>query len=307
MIRYFFRPLWESIKNLKRNFWMVFASVTSMVITLTLLGAVSAVLLNMEKTASSVEEKVQIRVYLDFTSTDGQEQVTDLTGASVTNNDYHKIYDQIASIKGVKSISYSSKDDELKKLQETNPDTYTSLEGDGNPLSDVYDVKVSRDNEVKTVAEEIKKISGVEDVTYGGADTDSMISFLQGVRLWGMVGVVVFIVIAILLTSNTVRLTIRARKRDIEIMRLVGATNAYIRGPFFFEGIWIGILGAILPALALYFGYHFVYKDVISTYPGFSFYTPQEFLPYAIGGLFAFGIIIGSFASILSMRRYLRA
>ena len=278
MIRYFFSPLWQSIKNLKRNFWMAFASITSMFITLTLLGVVSAVLLNVEKVASNAEDKVQISVYLDYDSTDGAKEVTDLAGQTSANANYQK----------------------------TSPDTFKSLEGDANPLQDVYYIKVSKDSQVKSVAKAIKKISGVEDVTYGGSDADQMISFLRGVRLWGIIGVIAFIIIAILLTSNTVRLTIRARKRDIEIMRLVGAKNSYIRGPFFFEGAWIGVFGAILPAIILYFGYQFVYKDLVSNYKGMVLYTPQEFLPYGIGGLFAFGIIIGAFASTLSMRRYLR-
>ena len=306
MIRYFFSPLWQSIKNLKRNFWMAFASITSMFITLTLLGVVSAVLLNVEKVASNAEDKVQISVYLDYDSTDGAKEVTDLAGQTSANANYHKIYNQIKAIDGVKSITYSSKDQEFKKLQKTSPDTFKSLEGDANPLQDVYYIKVSKDSQVKSVAKAIKKISGVEDVTYGGSDADQMISFLRGVRLWGIIGVIAFIIIAILLTSNTVRLTIRARKRDIEIMRLVGAKNSYIRGPFFFEGAWIGVFGAILPAIILYFGYQFVYKDLVSNYKGMVLYTPQEFLPYGIGGLFAFGIIIGAFASTLSMRRYLR-
>ncbi|MCS4487824.1 permease-like cell division protein FtsX [Streptococcus sciuri] len=306
MIRYFFSPLWQSIKNLKRNFWMTFASITSMVITLALLGVVSAVLLNVEKVASNVENKVQISVYLNYDSTDGAKEITDLSGQTGANPNYHKIYNQIKKIDGVKSITYSSKDQELKKLQKTSPDTFKSLEGDANPLQDVYYIKVSKDSQVKSVAKSIKKISGVEDVTYGGSDADQMISFLRGVRLWGIVGVVAFIIIAILLTSNTVRLTIRARKRDIEIMRLVGAKNSYIRGPFFFEGAWIGVLGAILPTIILYVGYQFVYKDLVSNYKGLVLYTPQEFLPYGIGALFAFGIIIGAFASTLSMRRYLR-
>lgn len=308
MIRYFFSPLWQSIKNLKRNFWMAFASITSMFITLTLLGVVSAVLLNVEKVASNAEDKVQISVYLDYDSTDGAKEVTDLAGQTSANANYHKIYNQIKAIDGVKSITYSSKDQELKKLQKTSPDTFKSLEGDANPLQDVYYIKVSKDSQVKSVAKAIKKISGVEDVTYGGSDADQMISFLRGVRLWGIIGVIAFIIIAILLTSNTVRLTIRARKRDIEIMRLVGAKNSYIRGPFFFEGAWVGLLGAILPALLIYYGYDFAYKHFMPELQvnNLSLYPINPYVYGLIGALFVIGVIIGSLGSVLSMRRYLK-
>ncbi len=109
-----------------------------MLITLTWPGVVSAVMLNVEKVASNAEDKVQISVYLDYDSTDGAKEVTDLAGQTSANASYPKIDDLIKAIDGVTSSTYSSKDQELKKLQKTSSDIYKSLEGDAIPLQDVY-------------------------------------------------------------------------------------------------------------------------------------------------------------------------
>ena len=114
--------------------------------------------------------------------------------------------------------------------------------------------------------------------------------------------------VAIFLISNTIRITILSRRTEIQIMRLVGAKNGYIRAPFFFEGAWVGFLGTILPALAIYFLYDFVFKqfnpDLLTQ--NLSIYSPHPFVYYLIGGMFVIGILIGALGSILSMRRFLK-
>ena len=110
MIRNFFRHLWESIKSLKRNIWMTIASVSTVAITLTLVGVFAAVLLNVERLASGIENNIQINVYLDVDSTDNFETKTNEAGETVSNDAYHQVYDQINKISGVKKVTYSSKD-----------------------------------------------------------------------------------------------------------------------------------------------------------------------------------------------------
>ena len=99
-----------------------------------------------------------------------------------------------------------------------------------------------------------------------------------------------------------------SRRRDIEIMRLVGAKNSYIRGPFFYEGAWVGFLGAIAPAAIVYFLYNFAYDEfnLQLQVQGLSLYPSGYFVPAIVGSLFIIGIIIGAIGSVLSMRRYLK-
>lgn len=307
MISNFFRHLWESIKNLKRNFWMTFASVSMVTFTLTLLGIFAGVLMNVTRITTAAENNIKINVYLDYGSTDNSKTKKDAGGATVDNGDYHKIYDQIKSISGVKSVTYSSKEEQLKKVQEQyGSDVFDDQYKDS--LQDAYIVQTTSSAKVKSVNTAIKKIEGVDTTNYGGVDSDRLFNIAKLIRVWGLAGTAVLIVIAIFLISNTIRMTIMARKRDIEIMRLVGAKNSYIRGPFFFEGAWVGLLGSIIPSLIIYFGYTYIYNTANAQLQleGMSLYPTNFFFPAVIGGLFIIGIIIGSLGAVLSMRRYLK-
>ncbi|CCF02795.1 Cell division protein FtsX [Streptococcus macedonicus ACA-DC 198] len=308
MIRNFFRHLWESIKSLKRNVWMTIASVSSVTITLTLVGVFVAVLLNVERIATGIENNIQINVYLDVDSTDSSETTTNEAGETVANDSYHQVYDQISKISGVESVTYSSKDEQLKKLQQTYGDDWSLFDGDSNPLQDVYIVEVDSPSDVKKVAKKIANIEGVESVDYGGSNSEQLFSIAKFIRTWGFAGTILLVVVAIFLISNTIRMTIMSRQRDIEIMRLVGAKNSYIRGPFFFEGAWVGLLGAIVPSIIIYFGYKTVYSSVNPQFEiqGLSLYPINTLLPLVIGGMFLVGIIIGALGSVISMRRYLK-
>lgn len=308
MIRHFFRHLWESIKSLKRNIWMTIASVSSVAITLTLVGIFAAVLLNVEKIAQGIENNIQISVYLNVNSADNSETKTNEVGETVQNDSYHQVYDQINALSGVKSVTFSSKDDQLAKLKETYGDDWAMFDGDSNPLQDVYVVEATSASKVKKVANKISKIEGVESVNYGGSNSDQLFKISKFIRTWGAAGTVLLVVVAIFLISNTIRMTIMSRHRDIEIMRLVGAKNSYIRGPFFFEGAWVGLFGAIVPSIIIYFGYKAVYVSVNPQFEvqGLTLYPADTFLPMIIGGMFVVGILIGSLGSVISMRRYLK-
>ncbi|MCY7171687.1 permease-like cell division protein FtsX [Streptococcus gallolyticus subsp. gallolyticus] len=308
MIRNFFRHLWESIKSLKRNVWMTIASVSSVTITLTLVGVFAAVLLNVERIATGIENNIQINVYLDVDSTDSSETTTNEAGETVANDSYHQVYDQISKVSGVESVTYSSKDEQLEKLQQTYGDDWSLFDGDSNPLQDVYIVEADSPSDVKKVAKKIADIEGVESVDYGGSNSDQLFSIAKFIRTWGFAGTILLVIVAIFLISNTIRMTIMSRQRDIEIMRLVGAKNSYIRGPFFFEGAWVGLLGAIVPSIIIYFAYKTVYSSVNPQFEvqGLSLYPIDTFLPLVIGGMFLVGIIIGALGSVISMRRYLK-
>ncbi|MGT2933387.1 permease-like cell division protein FtsX [Streptococcus catagoni] len=308
MIRYFFRHLWESIKNLKRNLWMTLAAVSSVAVTLTLVGIFAAALLNIERVASGVQSNIQINTYLQVDSTDAAKFIKKVDGKEVANDDYHKVYNQIAKLKNVDKITFSSKDEQLKKLQDSMGDVWKLYDKDTNPLQDIYIVETKKPSQVKTVSKKIKQIKGVEDVDYGGINSDKLFKFSSFIKTWGLIGTALLLIVAILLISNTIRMTIMNRQRDIEIMRLVGAKNSYIRGPFFFEGAWVGLLGAILPSILIYYLYEFAYRHFMPELQlnGLSMYPINYYVYILIVALFLIGIFIGSVGSMLSMRRYLK-
>lgn len=308
MIRNFFRHIWESIKNLKRNIWMTIAAVSSVAITLTLVGIFAATLLNIDRVASGVQNNIRINTYLPVDSTDTAKVVQTVEGKQVDNEKYHKIYDNIKKIKGVDKIIFSSKDEQLKKLQDTMGDVWKMYDQDTNPLQDIYIVETEEPSQVKQVSKAIKSLDGVEDVDYGGINSDKLFKFSSFIKTWGLAGTGLLLLVAVFLISNTIRMTIMSRQRDIEIMRLVGAKNSYIRGPFFFEGAWVGFLGAIIPSLIVYYLYEYAYRQFTPQLQlnGLSMYPVNYYLYILIAELFIIGIIIGSLGSVLSMRRYLK-
>ena len=307
MIRRFFRHLIESLKSLKRNGWMTVAAVSSVTITLSLVAIFASVILNTAKLASDISNNVRIVVYMRKDIADNSKTIVK-EGQTVKNNDYHKIYDALTSMDHVSKVTYSSKEEQYEKLTETMGSEWKVFEGDSNPLYDAYIVDTTEHKYVDSVAAEAKKLEGVSEVQDGGANTQKLFALSDFIRVWGLVGAGLLIFIAVFLISNTIRITIISRSREIQIMRLVGAKNSYIRGPFLFEGAWIGLLGSVLPVVLVYFGYNMAYqtmnKNLVAQ--NLSMIEPHLFVPAMIGAISVLGIFIGSLGSSISMRRFLK-
>ena len=307
MIRRFFRHLIESLKSLKRNGWMTVAAVSSVTITLSLVAIFASVILNTAKLASDISNNVRVVVYMRKDIADNSKTIVK-EGQTVKNNDYHKIYDALTSMDHVSKVTYSSKEEQYEKLTETMGSEWKVFEGDSNPLYDAYIVDTTEHKYVDSVAAEAKKLEGVSEVQDGGANTQKLFALSDFIRVWGLVGAGLLIFIAVFLISNTIRITIISRSREIQIMRLVGAKNSYIRGPFLFEGAWIGLLGSVLPVALVYFGYNMAYqtmnKNLVAQ--NLSMIEPNLFVPAMIGAVSVLGIFIGSLGSSISMRRFLK-
>ena len=310
MIRTFFKHLWQSIKNLRRNGWMTVAAVSSVTITLVLVGVFLAVILNTTKLASDLENNVRISTFLKLGVHDDSKELVDANDQSkkVTNPDYHKIEKAIKAVPNVAKVTYSSKENELEKLTKSLGSTWNMFKGDSNPLYDVYIVEADKPVNVTKVAANIGKLDGVERADYGGANTKRIFGLSKVIRTWGLAAAGLLLVVAIFLISNTIRMTILSRQREIQIMRLVGAKNGYIRWPFFLEGAWVGVLGAILPSLLIGFFYRIGYVGLQKSLAQQDLYllNPSTFVPQLILLMVLVGMVIGSIGSIISMRRFLK-
>ncbi|VRG96987.1 cell division ABC transporter permease FtsX [Streptococcus pneumoniae] len=307
MISRFFRHLFEALKSLKRNGWMTVAAVSSVMITLTLVAIFASVIFNTAKLATDIENNVRVVVYIRKDVEDNS-QTIEKEGQTVTNNDYHKVYDSLKNMSTVKSVTFSSKEEQYEKLTEIMGDNWKIFEGDANPLYDTYIVEANTPNDVKTIAEDAKKIEGVSEVQDGGANTERLFKLASFIRVWGLGIAALLIFIAVFLISNTIRITIISRSREIQIMRLVGTKNSYIRGPFLLEGAFIGLLGAIAPSVLVFIVYQIVYQSVNKSLVGqnLSMISPDLFSPLMIALLFVIGVFIGSLGSGISMRRFLK-
>lgn len=310
MIRSFFKHLWQSIKNLRRNGWMTVAAVSSVTITLVLVGAFLAIILNTTKLATDLENNVRISTFLKLSVHDNDKEIADPNDKSkkVTNADYHKIEKAIKAVPNVQKVTYSSKEQELDKLTKSLGNTWKMFKGDSNPLYDVYIVEADKPSNVTTVAKGIAKIEGVDRVDYGGANTKKIFGLSNMIRTWGFGAALLLLLVAVFLISNTIRITILSRQREIQIMRLVGAKNGYIRWPFFLEGAWVGLLGSILPSVLIAFLYRVAFIGLQKPLIQQNLYLlkPATFVPELILLMVVVGVTIGSLGSIISMRRFLK-
>lgn len=287
------RHLSESLKSLKRNGWMSVAAISAVTVTLILVGALLSILLNINKVAHDVENDVKVRVVIDRGTTKEQE---------------NQLREELNKISGVRKITYSSKKNELNNVVGTYGKEFQLFSGDDNPLYDVFVVDTTSAKQTISVANKAKKLDHVYDARYGGNSAKKLFKVVAAVQRWGFVISLLLLFVAVFLISNTIRITIMSRRNEIAIMRLVGATNGYIRWPFILEGAWTGLFGAILPIVLVDIVYVWLY-GVLSTSmasTGYHLLTPAAFL-WQIDLLLALiGIGIGALGSGLSMRRFLK-
>ena len=223
-------------------------------------------------------------------------------------NEMKTLEKQLKGLDNVEDISYSNKDQQLKKIQEQMGDAWNLFEGDSNPLYDVYYVRAKTPEDTKDIAKQAAKFPSVFKADYGGVNSDKIFKIAQTVRTWGLAAAALLLFVAVFLISNTIRITILSRQKEIQIMRLVGAKNSFIRWPFFLEGAWIGLIGAIVPVIIMTLGYHQVYNmfNPQLLRSNYSLIRPEDFIWKVNLLMIATGMIIGSLGSVISMRRFLK-
>lgn len=294
MIRTFFRHLLESIKSLKRNGWMTVASVSAVTITLSLVGVFMAVIINATKLAEDIESNVDVSVFIEY----GTKQP-----------EIDALEKELKGLDDVKGVKFSSADAELEKIKKSMGPKWDLFDEDSNPLYDVFVVSTTDPKQTKHVAKEAGELENVYKADYGGLESEKIFKISEVVKTWGLAAAALLLFVAMFLISNTIRITIISRQREIQIMRLVGAKNGYIRWPFFLEGGWIGLIGSLIPVVLMVFGYQKVYEilNPILLRSNYSMVKPGDFSLQISLVLVAVGFVIGSLGSVMSMRRFLKA
>jgi cell division transport system permease protein len=291
--RTFVRHVREGWKSLGRNGWMSFAAVSAVTVTLFILGIFLLLAMNVNHVAQMIEDQVEIRVSLEL---EADESVI------------RRVEHRITAMPEVSQVEFISKEEGLKQLEEDLGDA-SLLEGiEENPLPDVFRVETFEPQQTKAVAANIEQFDGVDNARYGEEFTDRLFNVTKTVRNVGVVLIVLLGLTAMFLISNTIRLTILARRREIEIMKLVGATNWFIRWPFFIEGLLIGLLGAILPSAVLLFGYYSITTKLVTQFElWFLDLLPMYPLAFQVTALLlGIGTIIGAMGSFISIHRFLK-
>lgn len=289
------RHIREGFRNVYRNGWMSFASVAAVTVTLILVGAFLALMLNLNQMADNIEEDVEISVHVDRTAEDAEIQL---------------LGKQIEGISKVNTVVFSSKEEELEKLINSMGEEGKSWElfEQDNPLSHAFIVHAKTPKDTSVIADEVEKFDHVDDVVYGQDVVERLFQFNKYARTIGVVLIIGLVFTAIFLISNTIKLTIMARSREIGIMKLVGATNGFIRWPFFIEGMLLGILGSLLPIAAVVGGYYYL-ETQLSQHITFAFVDLLPFNPFAWQLsllIISIGALIGIWGSVMSVRKFLK-
>ncbi|KRM00206.1 permease-like cell division protein FtsX [Liquorilactobacillus satsumensis] len=289
----FKRHLIESFKSLKRNGWMSVAAFSAVTVTLLLVGVLLSVLMNVNKIAADVENDVQVRVLINRGTTQAQQT---------------KLKNKLEKLAEVKKITFSSKENELSKVVKSYGKGFKLFGGDGNPLYDVFIVQAKKPQQTVRVAQQAKKMSFVYDAKYGGTSAKKMFAIVDNIQKWGLGISLLLLFVAVFLISNTIRITILSRQNEISIMRLVGATNSFIRWPFILEGAWTGLFGAVIPLVIVNFGYVWTHRVLSQALASTSYrlLTPGTFLLEIDALLILIGIFIGALGAGFSMRRFLK-
>lgn len=290
--RTFGRHVRESWKSLGRNSWMTFASTSAVTVTLLLVGVFIVIMMNLNGLANNIENDVEIKVVAD---------------PAADEVSVKELEEKVRSTKGVLEVVYSSRDDELNKMIQSFGDEL-SLYKQSNPLGDALYVKAVEPQKTAAIAKKIDTYDYTYEVVYGEGKVEKLFNVLNTSRNVGGVLIVALLFTAMFLISNTIRITIVARKREIEIMKLVGATNSFVRIPLLLEGIWLGVLGAIIPMIVVSISYYNLYVYWAPRLQGelFQLLGPTPFILQLNGLILFMGVFIGAWGSFMSVRKFLR-
>lgn len=297
VFRIFSRNIRDSFKSVFRNFSLSLASISCITITLIVVALAIILSQNVNNFTELVERDVTIVVFLDKNVS---EEPTLLT-SQIKNLPY--VDTDNVLFKSKMEIS-----EDMMKSSEVFESIMKDWDETNTPIQATYQVKVTDLKEIKYVADEIKNMDGVNLVKYGEGMVEQLVSLFDIVRKISVGMVFALIVVTAFLISNTIKITIFSRKREIEIMRLVGASNINIKIPFILEGLFLGVLGSIIPIILSTYGYVEIYKkfDGQLFSPFIQLIKPEPFVYTVALVLLFIGIAVGMFGSYRAVRKHLK-
>ncbi|MCM8710171.1 permease-like cell division protein FtsX [Clostridium sp. SYSU_GA19001] len=283
----------DALKNLKRNQTMSTASAATVAATLFILGLFMLTILNIRLAMKDVESQVEIKVFLK---------------EDIKIDEQKDLESTIKGTAGVVEVKFESQTEALENLKNRLGEQYKSLlEGldKENPMPSSYIIKVDKPESVSKVVDTIKDKPGIEVIKDGKEVVQKIIAITSAVRWVGIVIFVILIGVSLFLIGNTIKLTVYARRREIGIMKYIGATDWFIRWPFILEGMFIGILGALASSVLLYYGYRYIFVKMSTQLMMVQFIEPNYVFNTMLGEFVLGGVVIGILGSIMAIRKFL--
>ena len=297
----FFYFIKESLKGFTRNLSTALGSIVTIFLSLLIIGVFLVGGFVVEKLVSSVESEVSITAYVSDDASDA---------------DIQSVENFIEGLDGVASVGFTNKEQALEKFRSsTTSDIIDTLDGQ-NPLPRSIDVELSDPQLVEQVADAIRGNSTYQQIIgydtpeqslkYGQQTVDRLFTLTNSVRYIGIALVALLIFIAMVFINNTIRLAILARRKEIAIMRLVGASNGFIRGPFLMEGALHAIIGSLLAVGCLELLRTLALPKLQSALMFLNFDLSLNTFLFIYAVLVGAGLLIGLLGSAFAMRRYLK-
>lgn len=278
----------EAIRGIFRNRLMSLAAVGTITMALLLFGGFYLITSNIHHLGKMAKGQIEIRVFLTQSA----------PGKKVMEK-------RLAAIPGVQKVRYVSKEEGAKILSQLLGGGELFLEGE-NPLPDSFNIQTDDGSDIDAIAARVRKISGVEEVVYGQKFVKFLNLILRLLWLVGTILILLAIFAVLYIMINTIQLTVYARRKEIEIMKLVGATDWFIRWPFLLEGVYLGITGAAVSIFILIEGYTILYGKAKSITAALPLLNSVQITTDLVIFLLAMGVFFGAFGSVLSIRRYLK-
>ena len=293
----------DAFHGVFRNFSLSLASISCITITLIVVAFSLLLSMNVENFSESIRKDVTVVMFLK---------------SDTTAEDVSKIKAELESVANIENstIEFKSKADSALELKNGNDIFATTVDkwtDDTNPLLDSYMFKVKEIEEIDNTVKEVNNLPFTKDkinnINYGEDIVHQMIVVFNVVRKICIVAVAALVLVTAFLIANTIKLAIYSRRREIEIMRLVGASNTSIKIPFILEGLFIGIIGSIIPILVTIFGYSTLYDFFGGKLFGSALaalIAPMPFVYNVSGILVLIGILVGMIGSYQAVRKYLK-
>ncbi len=280
----------EAVMSVRRNGLMSAAAITTVMVVLLTVGASILIGANLANIAGALEADVQIVAFLH------EGRPPDAVAL---------VQRRVAGLPGVAAVRFVSRDEALTRLRHSLGGEEALGNLDTNPLPDSLEVQVIDPQRAAAVADAVREVPGIDDVTYGAQAVDRLLALTRGVRVLTVAAGIVLGAVAVIVIVNTIRLTVIARRQEIEIMGLVGATRWFIRWPFLIEGVLHGVIAAGFAAALLTAGYALTAARVAAGLPFLPLLPAPHLAGVLAGGLLLAGVGVGGAGSIIAVRRFL--
>lgn len=283
----------DALKSIKRNRTISIAAMITVLITFFVFGTFTLLALNFNKSIEDVASKIQIQVYLKD---------------DIKLVDQKEIELKLMEESQVSEVTYESKDEAFLNLKENLGSNEGLLEGydlTNNPLPSSFIVNLKDPSYAEEVTKSVENMTGVEGIGNQQDVINTISKFVDIVQIVGIGLFVVFVGVSVFLIMNTIKLTVYSRRREVGIMKFVGATDWFIRWPFVIEGIIIGAIGSLVSSVLLFFAYNGVFKWIVSSMFIVNLVQPQFVLTTLLGCFVGGGIVVGAIGSIFALRKFL--